>query len=107
MESAISGAPLVAGNQVRLLADGEMGFLGGINVSDVYASGSSPGEGQAQAPWRDTHMEIRGPAFAQEMEALFQRDVAASVRVDAAAWRDRPVGDRFMAFFSRLFEHWL
>ncbi|MFU1981788.1 cardiolipin synthase [Bordetella hinzii] len=261
-----------------LVADGEVGFLGGINVSDVYASGSSFGDGQGQAPWRDTHMEIRGPAvaqieevllagwesqggpalqggrflrvtprqgdmvvrilandpqsadgytvyltlmsafesarrsihitmayfvpdpafvqalaqaarrgvdvvlilpgfsdssvvwhagrshyetllragvkiyerrdtllhaktaivdgvwstvgssnmdwrsfglnyeinavvlgpaFAQEMEALFQRDVAASVRVDAAAWGDRPVGDRFMEFFSRLFERWL
>lgn len=33
-----------------LVADGEVGFLGGINVSDVYASGSSFGDGQGQAP---------------------------------------------------------
>ncbi|MEI2414882.1 phospholipase D-like domain-containing protein [Orrella sp. JC864] len=69
-----------------LVADGEVGFLGGINVSGVYASsalaGGSAGSGSAggsggsgslhgrtpssdQAPWRDTHIEIRGPAVAR------------------------------------------
>ncbi|AHV93608.1 phospholipase D family protein [Bordetella holmesii 30539] len=49
-----------------LVVDGEVGFLGGINVSDVYASGSSLGQGEpGQAPWRDTHLEIRGPAVTQ------------------------------------------
>lgn len=69
--------------------------------------------GSSNMDWRsfglnyEINAVVLGPAFAQEMEALFQRDVAASVRVDAAAWGDRPVGDRFMEFFSRLFERWL
>lgn len=76
-----------------LVTDGTTGFLGGINVSGVYASSSSgsgsalgsggsgigsgsssdkedeKGDGQAQAadeaPWRDTHIEIRGPAVSR------------------------------------------
>lgn len=83
-----------------LVVDGEIGFVGGINVSDVYtsspsgsngssgSSGSSgsgraaggAGEGAAQGgglPWRDTHVEIRGPAVAQ-IDAVFE-----------AGWREQ------------------
>jgi len=73
-----------------LVVDGKVGYLGGINVSDVYSSspgsgsGSSPGAGSGTAdaprraggaegaPWRDTHIEIRGPAVAG-MEDIFIR----------------------------------
>ncbi|MFP3758699.1 cardiolipin synthase B, partial [Cupriavidus sp. SIMBA_020] len=63
-----------------LVVDGKVGYLGGINVSDVYASSPASGSGgsggvgsgaDAQradaraAPWRDTHLRIEGPAVAQ------------------------------------------
>lgn len=73
-----------------LVVDGEVAFLGGINISGVYAggssrpggrrasggagsSGSSPGAApQApERPWRDTHVRIEGPVVAQ-----FQRSFA-------------------------------
>ncbi|HEY7725276.1 MAG TPA: phospholipase D-like domain-containing protein [Anaeromyxobacteraceae bacterium] len=41
-----------------LIVDGEVAFLGGINIGDEYAGG---GEG---APWADLAAEIRGPACA-------------------------------------------
>lgn len=62
-----------------LVVDGDTGFVGGINVSGVYAS-SSFGGGRAskdakasaqQAPWRDTHLRITGPAVV-EIERVFQ-----------------------------------
>lgn len=60
-----------------LVTDGRVGFLGGINVSGVYASSSLLGKRDSQeakgaddAPWRDTHVEIRGPAV-QRIEEVF------------------------------------
>jgi cardiolipin synthase len=78
------------------IIDGRIGFTGGINISGVYASGSSPtrrgrvapaasgsGSGAAfgsrrgsdpvgasRVGWRDTHIRIDGPAVAQ-MQRLF------------------------------------
>jgi cardiolipin synthase A/B len=48
-----------------LVVDGKVGFTGGLNISDDYASVGDGGDG-----WRDTHMRISGAA-AQELEALF------------------------------------
>lgn len=58
-----------------LIVDGAVAFTGGVNISDVYSrssasaahsGGSSPaGDNKpARGPWRDTHVEIRGPAAA-------------------------------------------
>ena len=103
-----------------LVVDGEVGFLGGINVSSVYSSssrgsgsasgGSGPsgggsGRGASSAgadgpqpdassmPWRDTHIEIRGPAVA-EIEKVI---------LDAwAAQKGPPLeGDRFIRIVPR------
>ncbi|MBI3185301.1 MAG: cardiolipin synthase ClsB [Myxococcales bacterium] len=48
-----------------LVVDGEVGFTGGLNISDDYAAEEDGGQG-----WRDTHVRIRGPAAA-ELEWLF------------------------------------
>jgi cardiolipin synthase len=51
-----------------IVVDGTAAFIGGINISRVYSSGSSPGSGgrsgapSAEDGWRDTHMMLRGPA---------------------------------------------
>ena len=69
-----------------LVVDGKVGYLGGINVSAVYASSPAGGSGASggvgsgpdakrtdaqAAPWRDTHLRIEGPAVAQ-LEAVIQ-----------------------------------
>ncbi len=57
-----------------LIIDGQTVFLGGINISSVYSSGSIVGrtrqsEGQSVA-WRDTDLQIAGPAVG-EFQKLF------------------------------------
>ena len=57
-----------------LIVDGRIAFLGGINISSVYSSGSLIGHKAtrptATQPWRDTHLQIEGPAVA-ELQKLF------------------------------------
>lgn len=48
-----------------LVVDGEVGFTGGLNISDEYAAVADGGEG-----WRDTHLRVEGPT-AQELETFF------------------------------------
>jgi cardiolipin synthase A/B len=63
------------------IVDGKFGITGGINISKVYSSGASSGSGPSsgqqneqkdakQLPWRDTDIQIEGPAVA-EMQKLF------------------------------------
>jgi cardiolipin synthase A/B len=52
-----------------LVVDGTTGFTGGVNISNVYSSSPS-GSPKMGAPdvkngWRDTHVEMRGPAVAE------------------------------------------
>lgn len=60
-----------------LVVDGEIGFVGGINISSVYSSGSykksktkQSKTDKAAVPWRDTHLRLAGPAV-QELQKLF------------------------------------
>jgi cardiolipin synthase len=67
-----------------MVVDGRIGFVGGINISPVYSSGSSPiaslaGSGavgpatEGDKPgWRDTHVRVEGPIVAQ-LQRLFMR----------------------------------
>lgn len=52
-----------------LIVDGKTVFLGGINISESYSSGSfsrSRKKGaQSKAGWRDTHLQIEGPVVAE------------------------------------------
>jgi cardiolipin synthase len=50
-----------------MVVDGKIAFLGGINISDVYSSGSS-GKNKSDdnlEGWRDTDIEIEGPVVAE------------------------------------------
>ncbi len=57
-----------------LVVDGERAFLGGINISSVYSSGSAfrrgPGEPDHTLAWRDTHLQLEGPVVG-ELQKLF------------------------------------
>ncbi|MBI5583776.1 MAG: cardiolipin synthase B [Deltaproteobacteria bacterium] len=55
-----------------LIVDGRIAFTGGINISQVYSSRLSGGRepDQTQIPWRDTDVQIEGPAVA-EFQKLF------------------------------------
>ncbi len=57
-----------------LIVDGHTAFIGGINISSVYSSGSAGAHkvkaGANGAPWRDTHVRIEGPVVG-ELQKLF------------------------------------
>jgi cardiolipin synthase len=57
-----------------MVVDGRVGFVGGINLARTYEnppSAGMPADGDTQhAYWRDTAVEIRGPAVA-ELQRLF------------------------------------
>lgn len=40
-----------------VIIDGEVGYVGGMNIADRYVTGS-----RKQAPWRDTHLRLTGEA---------------------------------------------
>ncbi len=50
-----------------LVVDGRIGFTGGVNIVKDYARSSlfrSKGRANAELGWRDTHIQIEGPAVA-------------------------------------------
>jgi cardiolipin synthase A/B len=57
-----------------LVVDGRVAFIGGINISEAYSTGSSMSltrKRESKAPgWRDTHLQIEGPVVA-EFQKLF------------------------------------
>jgi len=60
-----------------LIVDGQVAFLGGVNISSVYSGGSIKrsayakkkdkeiDSGERELPWRDTHLRVEGPVVAQ------------------------------------------
>jgi cardiolipin synthase A/B len=51
-----------------VVVDGRRGFVGGLNVGDEYLGLKPP-----LAPWRDTQLELEGPAVA-DLQQLFAQD---------------------------------
>ncbi|MBD2164087.1 cardiolipin synthase [Calothrix membranacea FACHB-236] len=51
-----------------IVVDGEIGFLGGLNIGDEYL-----GKNPRLSPWRDTHMKLEGPTV-QSLQASFLQD---------------------------------
>ena len=59
-----------------LIIDGKTAFVGGINISSVYSSGSFGKASkkfktdEKKIPWRDTHLQLAGPVVA-EFQKMF------------------------------------
>jgi cardiolipin synthase A/B len=55
-----------------LVVDGQIAFIGGVNISSVYSSGSFRSKPRTKdtQPWRDTHLRIEGPVVS-EFQQLF------------------------------------
>jgi cardiolipin synthase len=72
-----------------LVVDGDVAFVGGIGIADQWAA-STP----AEAQWRDTHVEVRGPA-AINVEAAFHEnwiETGGVVDPDVLSHDDQPNG---------------
>ncbi|MEK6704090.1 MAG: cardiolipin synthase [Planctomycetota bacterium] len=68
-----------------VVADGKVGFIGGLNVGDEYM-----GLDKHFGPWRDTHMQITGPAV-QALQMAFVEDwYCVSRRLPKLQWKPTP-----------------
>ncbi|MFH1976073.1 MAG: cardiolipin synthase [Pseudomonadota bacterium] len=56
-----------------LIADGKIAIIGGINISEVYSSSPFRWKQNEKAPihWRDTDIQIEGPAVAEFQKLFF------------------------------------
>jgi cardiolipin synthase len=50
---------------------------------------------------------ILGADTAAQVEALLQRDAAASTPITLQAWQNRSLGERLDEFEARLWEYWM
>jgi cardiolipin synthase len=79
--------PMTRNHRKILVVDGRVGFTGGINIADEYASdGVTPGR------WRDAHFRIEGPSVARLQRVFLGTLFRHSGReVEARDWFPRPV----------------
>jgi cardiolipin synthase A/B len=59
-----------------LVVDGNVGFTGGVGISDDWA-----GDAQDPAHWRDSHYRLEGPAVAQMQAAFMDNWIKTTGRV--------------------------
>lgn len=59
-----------------LVVDGRTAFIGGINISESYSSGSSrrpsPKKRTQAVGWRDTHLQLEGPVVARFQQLFIE-----------------------------------
>jgi cardiolipin synthase A/B len=57
-----------------VVIDGKIGFTGGVNISSVYYGGTSlsSGPSNSKESWRDTHIQIEGPAVAELQRSFIE-----------------------------------
>ncbi len=72
-------APRRRDHRKILVIDGELAFMGGLNIGDEYLSGL--GQPEPGAEWRDAHVRIEGPSV-RDLEAVF---LESWFRADAPA----------------------
>ena len=70
-----------------VVIDGHIGFVGGLNIGDEY-QGKDPKFG----PWRDTHMQVEGPAT-KVLQISFSKDwYWANRDFPTVTWESQPAG---------------
>lgn len=68
-----------------MVIDGSTAFIGGLNVGDEYL-----GRDSRYGPWRDTHLQVKGPAV-QAAQLVFLEDwFWACGRVPDLRWETQP-----------------
>jgi cardiolipin synthase len=70
-----------------LIVDGRVAFLGGINISNVYGSGSGSSGGDVpfeDRPWRDLQVRLEGPVVI---------DLQHAFQAQWEKWRKEPLKD--------------
>jgi cardiolipin synthase A/B len=69
--------------------------------------------GSTNLDWRsflhnhELNAVVLGAGFGRQVQAMFERDLAASDRITLGQWQRRPLGWRVQELFARLWEYWL
>ena len=71
-----------------VIADGNVAYVGGLNVGDEYM-----GLSKRFGPWRDTHVEVRGPVVQAIQFAFLEDWFWATGSVPELDWTPRPAPD--------------
>lgn len=71
-----------------VIVDGRRAYVGGLNVGDEYM-----GRSEKFGPWRDTHVEIQGPAVHATQLAFLEDWYWATGEIPNLDWKPRPAED--------------
>nr|WP_315469690.1 cardiolipin synthase [uncultured Undibacterium sp.] len=94
LSEAVPWSPNQRDHRKLLVVDGQIAFTGGINISNSYATSSlfrSKQRGNPAVGWRDTHIQMVGPAVAA-IQWVFLDTWLEEKKLDFA---DLPVADFF------------
>ena len=83
-----------------LVIDGELGFIGGTGISDLWK-----GDGRTHGHWRDTHYRVRGPVVGQLQQAFIDNWLETRAELlhgDPYFPLLKPAGDRNARFSKAL-----
>jgi len=100
------GRLLEAGVQIHELQDAVLHAKTAVIDGVVSTVGSSNLDWRSLVLNEEVDAVVVGAAFGGEMEALFERDLAASQPVTLADWQSRPLWRRATEGLARLFERW-
>jgi cardiolipin synthase len=84
-----------------------------LHAKNVVIDGVWSTVGSSNMDWRsflhnaELNAVILGENFGDAMEAMFQRDLADSDRIDAETWSRRPLSVRMKEWAARLWQYWL
>jgi cardiolipin synthase len=110
-ESNVAWSPDQRNHRKLLVVDGREGFVGGINVSSVYESSPASSHGGPsgarkppdEEPWRDTHLQINGPAVTQ-IDGIFmagwKQQRGAPIAERARLGEITPAGDTIVRIIA-------
>jgi cardiolipin synthase len=77
-------------------------------IDDVWSTiGSSNLDTQSFLTNDEANVVILGRDFADNMQAMFERDLEDSDQISLEEWEKRPFDNHLKEDFSRLFKHWL
>jgi cardiolipin synthase A/B len=77
-----------------LVVDGEMAFVGGLNIGDSYLGKEPP-----LSPWRDTHLKVQGAAVQCLQSVLLSDWFWAFRTIPEVNWQVKPRGNQSVLIF--------
>jgi cardiolipin synthase len=79
-----------------------------VLIDGVWSSvGSTNWDARSFLHNNELNAVVLGRSFAREMQAMFEKDLENSGRIELDKWQSRPLLDRIKESFARIWEYWL